>query len=214
DGTDIVNNPLFDDSPTGNDHSTISSYHEDILTTPDHGRSWSTPSRHQRSPVMPTLSPHSPPSKLIGLGISGVPLRDGQAGNFDGLGTLSLPLARMRTMIKTMPPHLRFVYRRAQDDYDGGLHQDEKESDERLSETFTPQHTRSLRAIPEFADEEEWEFQLALKTAVESGEESSPSLSPLSLSHFNLIITFSHKLSACIELINLGRVNFDLSFFI
>ncbi|KAG6848656.1 hypothetical protein H0H93_015126 [Arthromyces matolae] len=54
------------------------------------------------------------------------------------------------------------VYRRAQDDYEGRLDEDEDEKDERLSETFTselvftwetdPQHARSLCTIPECDD--------------------------------------------------------------
>ncbi|KAG6847905.1 hypothetical protein H0H93_005034 [Arthromyces matolae] len=131
----------------------------------------------------------TPPSKLVGLGISGVPRRDGKPGYFDGLGLVGIGIGVHRfhsTNPFILPdeddeddqgyisPSLCRVYRRAQDDRGGRsqLDQDVNENDQRLSETFIrellftletdPQHTTLLCTIPECDDEEEREFWLAM----------------------------------------------------
>ncbi|KAG6848513.1 hypothetical protein H0H93_016399 [Arthromyces matolae] len=190
DGADSVSMPLFDDSPT----STISSCSEDTLTTP-HGHG------QRLLDINDLFSPRShadsippPPSKLVGLGISGVPRRDGKPGNFDGLGLVGMGVHRFNSRNPFISPDERDddeheytspspfrVYRRAQDDYDSS-------EDEHLSETFIrelvftwetdPQHARSLCTIPECDDEEEREFQLALRKtgyALDESEEEESS---------------------------------------
>ncbi|KAG6847648.1 hypothetical protein H0H93_006822, partial [Arthromyces matolae] len=145
-GPDIVNNPLFYDSLTGSDHSSTSSCSDDTLTTP-HDRA------QRLLDVNDLFSPHghadpmiTPPSKLVGLGISGVPRQDGKPGYLDGLGLVGIDIGVHRfhpTNPFFLPdeddeddqgyisPSPCRVYRRAQDDRGGRsrLDQDKNEND-------------------------------------------------------------------------------------
>ncbi|KAG5349957.1 hypothetical protein C0989_001035 [Termitomyces sp. Mn162] len=138
--------------------------------------------------------PHTPsPSHLVGLGISGVPRRDGKSGDFDGLGLVGIR--------RSFNPRNPFLGPSDDDDDDDGyasptparVHRrsaekhDEQEEDGELSEAFMralvftwesdPQHTRALTTIPECDDEYQVESQ---RDVFEKEVDTSPVSSPQS----------------------------------
>ncbi|KAG6907061.1 hypothetical protein DXG01_010707 [Tephrocybe rancida] len=187
-----VSGGSFSDISLTSDTSTSSSYSEDSPQRDSDTNDLFSPQRQARASLLP-ITP-SPPH-LVGLGISGVPRKDGKAGNFDGLGLVGV----RRSFNPTNP----FIVCGEDDDEDNDGYtsptpirfrrqeEEEERRDDKLSDTFMrelvftweadPHHTRALSTIPECDDEDELEFQeAALMTTRTADSASSSSPEPMS----------------------------------
>ncbi|KAG6809587.1 hypothetical protein H0H92_015671 [Tricholoma furcatifolium] len=183
----------FTDASFASDTSTSSSCSDMSASSTSEDSDVFSPPRHSSS-----NSPLVTPSPLhpIGLGISGVPRKDGKPGDFDGLGFVGVR--------RSFNPRGQFPPCTDDDEDDDGYnsptplrapqpHQTRDRGEEELSETFIreliftweadPQHTRVLCTIPECEDEE-IEFpqaanmDSALRPACSSAKPSSGPSSP------------------------------------